>query len=251
MRGTAEDTQPGRDRRRFIPAHAGNGARSLRSSSAKPVHPRACGERRGSPSGRSSEAGSSPRMRGTEGQRAQVLLFPRFIPAHAGNGAPFRIHPHTSPVHPRACGERVRVMPRTWCSSGSSPRMRGNGRRPGRRQRVRPVHPRACEERSAKSNDIGVEVGSSPRMRGTALRHRIGSSPQRFIPAHAGNGAPARGRRSRTAVHPRACGERAMKRNTSTNAVGSSPRMRGTAAGSQGAGKQRRFIPAHAGNGRR
>ena len=58
----------------------------------------------------------------------------------------------------------------------------------------------------------------------------------RFIPAHAGNSP----RRNQRAVHPRACGEQ-----HAIMAIGSSPRMRGTARPSETRGS---FIPAHAGN---
>ena len=85
MRGTR-----GRRRRtdpvpRFIPAHAGNTFITRGTKWICTVHPRACGEHeRHSPRSIISY-GSSPRMRGTLGDRDVLLIDRRFIPAHAGN----------------------------------------------------------------------------------------------------------------------------------------------------------------------
>ena len=90
----------------FIPARAGNGDAPKESYRDKPVHPRACGERklanaatseqRGSsracgerdclPKKKLKEVGSSPRVRGTADRLSHWVRFGRFIPARAGNG---------------------------------------------------------------------------------------------------------------------------------------------------------------------
>ena len=251
---------------RFIPARAGNGkqpADSRRSGSS----PRVRGtEPAGSrPTSRGSSprvrgtvfardftsiAGSSPRVRGT-GSSVETA---RFIPARAGNGAP-GARRHTSPVHPRACGERPERGHDYWRSS---------------------VHPRACGERASK--ETAISIGSSPRVRGTAEREgcacgergfdgssprvrgtELNSSPRAgngtasgFIPARAGNGIPIRrcrvARRSGSSPRVRGTGLIAHVGRSATD--GSSPRVRGTGRIHPTLRSPAlRFIPARAGNG--
>ena len=91
-------------------------------------------------------------------------------------------------------------------------------------------------------------TGSSPRVRGTPYQRHRGGRPGRFIPACAGNAAPAATRRWRTPVHPRVCGERHTSSSGSGSAIGSSPRVRGTPSGIRSWMGRGRFIPACAGN---
>ena len=88
-------------------------------------------------------------------------------------------------------------------------------------------------------------------MRGTGAAS--GQSPHscRFIPARAGNGRPRATPHKAQAVHPRACGERSSSRPRTRHQHGSSPRMRGTVLPHELNETVARFIPAHAGNGRR
>ena len=153
----------------------------------------------------------------------------RFIPAPAGNGSPRRRRPRRTPVHPRACGERLVDVQTTDQLAGSSPRLRGTGHDLEPAQVVprfipapagngavdvfgahsRAVHPRACGERATPACAGPHTAGSSPRLRGTGMRASgsvIGGG--RFIPAPAGNGV---------------C--RPVPRN---GPAGSSPRLRGT-----------------------
>ncbi len=71
---------------------------------------------------------------------------------------------------------------------------------------------------------------------------------KRFIPARAGNRGPQHRHPRHPAVHPRACGEQPPSGSRRHNARGSSPRVRGTAAGRLGLCRSARFIPARAGN---
>ena len=93
---------------------------------------------------------------------------------------------------------------------------------------------------------------SSPRIR--TARCRTASSPrssegrQRFIPARAGNTPPKTGRQFAQSVHPRAGGEHRSRSRVAAASDGSSPRGRGTRAGSGRHGRPSRFIPARAGN---
>ena len=125
VRGTPLDQAGPRDRRRFIPACAGNANTSQTSASGLAVHPRVCGERIGAGRMILPSSGSSPRVRGTPLQDWPSRPRHRFIPACAGNA----YHPHSpissAPVHPRVCGERLSQQGAQPLLAGSSPRVRG------------------------------------------------------------------------------------------------------------------------------
>ncbi len=114
---------------RFIPARAGNILYSPRSSRTRAVHPRTCGEHRGSRVRRSPWIGSSPHVRGTCKRFNIVSHSSRFIPARAGNISVMTIMQPAKAVHPRTCGEHFRA---SWASAvliGSSPHVRGTSRK--------------------------------------------------------------------------------------------------------------------------
>ena len=232
------------------------------------VHPRASGERRPASSARRSAAGSSPRERGTLGQRSGPCPSIRFIPARAGNARRTCRTTRREPVHPRASGERAIAPLCHFLQSGSSPRERGThqgaadrGRRsrfiparagnaaaPTRIPRRTPVHPRASGERSLRSRTCAGLPGSSPRERGTRNRHQRRDGDHRFIPARAGNAGEAHRAAAGSPVHPRASGERFISTVRWTKMSGSSPRERGTPRWRRWRSWFRRFIPARAGN---
>ena len=268
LRGTPETACTKRTAFRFIPAPAGNARGRPRSPKPRAVHPRACGERPGARRWRRTGSGSSPRLRGTLVKRLMIVEIIRFIPAPAGNAAQFARPRARRAVHPRACGERCGKVSRLGFKSGSSPRLRGT-RIPvfpvygeerfipapaGNATICRPkgnssaVHPRACGERIVNRTRSGQRVGSSPRLRGTRSLGGGRSSCERFIPAPAGNARATLMREFSNAVHPRACGERRLKRCRLPGEVGSSPRLRGTPARTAAPGQTNRFIPAPAGN---
>ena len=110
------------------------------------------------------------------------------------------------------------------------------------------VHPRACGEHCGMFARRHAMRGSSPRMRGTPLRKRVTFTFCRFIPAHAGNTLQQPAARRSLSVHPRACGEHFVGETGSRQAIGSSPRMRGTPSLPAARMTTSRFIPAHAGN---
>ena len=172
------------------------------------------------------------------------------------------------PVHPRACGEQLRIGSRASLNGGSSPRLRGTAssaeasrcqRRfipapAGNRSCVfvkqfsRPVHPRACGEQNPSECNPLPRTGSSPRLRGTAPHGPFKRFGIRFIPAPAGNRIDRMTRAYLQAVHPRACGEQNAHQRASNTDVGSSPRLRGTVSFSRLRCLYGRFIPAPAGN---
>ena len=106
MRGTVRENDDPAVLRRFIPAHAGNsrseGSRMRRCA----VHPRACGEQQPPVEKAALDAGSSPRMRGTDLSQLAFHRLTRFIPAHAGNSSRPSSALSRASVHPRACGEQ-------------------------------------------------------------------------------------------------------------------------------------------------
>ncbi len=111
-----------------------------------------------------------------------------------------------------------------------------------------PVHPRACGERLPEHSARLERDGSSPRLRGTRCQNRIASRGRRFIPAPAGNARSASAAPRPPPVHPRACGERSSALKSTPQAIGSSPRLRGTRPSARARLQHQRFIPAPAGN---
>ena len=206
MRGKRPPQPLDRDRRGFIPAHAGKTSPSAISRRADAVHPRACGENHGTWSRVSAVNGSSPRMRGKHVSVLAAQSARRFIPAHAGKTVSPWTRRDCGWVHPRACGENDPPANPPLPYAGSSPRMRGkrdfvNGdadalgfipahagktARPTRSWGGRRVHPRACGENLLLNAAAEASAGSSPRMRGKLQLWRGAGIRAGFIPAHAG-----------------------------------------------------------------
>ena len=194
--------------------------------------------------------GSSPRGRGTPEDAQQC-----------GRHRP-------SPVHPRVGGEHSNLNSSDILLNGSSPRGRGtliDGDQRRRQDRfipawagntlqcgsgcpVAPVHPRVGGEHTAIAKNTVCISGSSPRGRGTRQCSRAAGTAIRFIPAWAGNTSPSMRRGRYSPVHPRVGGEHRHIFTTHKGLDGSSPRGRGTLADPDGSGRNRRFIPAWAGN---
>ena len=125
VRGTHEVVARRRLPDRFIPACAGNAARSHHQGGPLPVHPRVCGERPDSPIRQNVDIGSSPRVRGTLVSGGNELALQRFIPACAGNAGVLHLRYGRRTVHPRVCGERLARLGAEVDVYGSSPRVRG------------------------------------------------------------------------------------------------------------------------------
>ena len=127
LRGTDPKIRGGSVHRRFIPAPAGNSEPVRPSVTVRSVHPRACGEQFYAFKGWVTEAGSSPRLRGTASAAIDDDRSARFIPAPAGNSPARRRSLRVPSVHPRACGEQSSRRDARFCFDGSSPRLRGTG----------------------------------------------------------------------------------------------------------------------------
>ena len=132
--------------------------------------------------------------------------------------------------------------------AGSSPRVRGTPPAPCPASAPATVHPRGCGERLRPAARMRSSAGSSPRVRGTRAWQRSFLTSLRFIPAGAGNAARHHPTNQANPVHPRGCGEHAIKQPRCSAISGSSPRVRGTQRHRHAGLLQRRFIPAGAGN---
>ena len=110
----------------------------------------------------------------------------RITPAHAGTTPLPQGRRHTSPDHPRACGDYIFTFYSYIGAPGSPPRMRGlllsakcqtllkritpahagtTSLRRGREKR-QGDHPRACGDYSGGGMEKSTRKGSPPRMRG-------------------------------------------------------------------------------------
>ena len=176
--------------------------------------------------------------------------------------------PSMMSVHPRWRGEHYGFLHRYTTAHGSSPLARGtptDGDYQSMETRFIPagagntcadsrgwspstVHPRWRGEHVIVGNLGYITTGSSPLARGTLHRAEPHRRALRFIPAGAGNTAPALSRRPGFSVHPRWRGEHVEPCAQRRQEGGSSPLARGTPAGGVGQGRRQRFIPAGAGN---
>ncbi len=152
------------------------------------------------------------------------------------------------PVHPRACGEHIdtSVMPPDCV--GSSPRLRGTYPTAAQALPARRFIPAPAGNIQPQLPRRGDPPGSSPRLRGTSACSPAQRRSPRFIPAPAGNIRRTTRTRSRTSVHPRACGEHVLTSGLFPTSSGSSPRLRGTFGDVDSRRLHARFIPAPAGN---
>ena len=189
-RGTLGGLVPPKERRRFIPACAGNTRDQIRGVAGMTVHPRVRGEHLDHSDPRLTATGSSPRARGTHLRTSTIAGCQRFIPACA-----------------RVRGEHASASICSDTLAGSSPRARGTqpDRPPDpRRGRFIPacagntsaprspragatVHPRVRGEHGTSIATNPTANGSSPRVRGTRSDGARRRDRERFIPACAGN----------------------------------------------------------------
>ena len=126
------------------------------------------------------------------------------------------------------CGEKRPELSATKSTKGSSPRVRGKGKRNARFRdpvgiipacagksptirlfrKVDLDHPRVCGEKFQPHNHRNARPGSSPRVRG-----KVGAALQemmlgRIIPACAGKSPDLTRTKPRMWDHPRVCGEK-------------------------------------------
>ncbi len=215
-----------KDRKRSIPAGAGEpGSGSARGRGAR-VDPRGSG---GARSARWSGGwwwGRSPRERGSRGRNRRSRHSSRSIPAGAGEPSdgqpcdgPARVDPRgsggarlpgfvTCAIVGRSPRERgsLRISAHFACDPGSIPAGAGE---PARRQihaGAVQVDPRGSGGASITTPPLPVRAGRSPRERGSPLSGAAAGPGRGSIPAGAGEPTSCAGRRWRYGVDPRGSG---------------------------------------------
>ena len=186
-------------------------------------------------------------MRGALCRTTGARTGTRIIPADAGSTTDDDRRRFSGLDHPRGCGEHHSESPGLRCPLGSSPRMRGAQFLNPRillRIRIIPAdagstrttrweipqckdHPRGCGEHICRYSSVLASDGSSPRMRGAHAEETVHGAEAGIIPADAGSTRHSLHCPSGRQDHPRGCGEHLFSSVTTSNAMGSSPRMRG------------------------
>ena len=253
-----------------IPACAGKPARDALGRRARWVHPRVCGEASISSYPPPVMPGPSPRVRGSLRGRATAPWCSGSIPACAGKPPGRSADGSALGVHPRVCGEALGRPPLRGSGAGPSPRVRGS-RRPGAERAGRPgsipacagkpapwscrrdgrrVHPRVCGEAPRTCPRRRPGWGPSPRVRGSLPPELRGGLVRGSIPACAGKPHPRRSTPCASRVHPRVCGEAPAGLGDTYQAMGPSPRVRGSPRDRDRCSARRGSIPACAGKPR-
>ena len=110
-----------------------------------------------------------------------------------------------------------------------------------------PDHPRACGANPFSGLAVALIAGSSPRVRGKPRFGRAESVVLRIIPARAGQTRFLKPDTVMMSDHPRACGANSLFVFLFFLLFGSSPRVRGKLGIGDIRRRQRRIIPARAG----
>ena len=165
-------------------------------------------------------------------------------------------HPGSGTTSSRREGSSPRVrgtpgVPSADCTArGIIPACAGNTLRDLCQPSTKRDHPRVCGEHPPFLRKIASSPGSSPRVRGTRGRVRGGRGARGIIPACAGNTRQASRPILRDRDHPRVCGEHSFALGLRFDALGSSPRVRGTPTIGAEPQHLSGIIPACAGNTR-
>ena len=195
----------------ITPAHAGKRNGQSPTMLLRRDHPRVCGEKNAILSGRKTEPGSPPRMRGKAAKCSSTCPALGITPAYAGKRKASGRHQHCGEDHPRVCGEKKRTVADNVAPQGSPPRMRGKaslaqieecndgitpayaGKRKasGRHQHCGEDHPRVCGEKKRTVADNVAPQGSPPRMRGKERYFVWQEDGTGITPAYAGKRPPA------------------------------------------------------------
>ena len=234
MRGKVEPVVAATAPPGITPAHAGKSRRRCRRRYRPRDHPRACGEKQAGDFLHQKNSGSPPRMRGKAKAHLITRLALGITPAHAGKRSCCACRRPVVGDHPRACGEKAGRIMFNGQKKGSPPRMRGKGKigildfaeggitpaHAGKslsgmiRTREKKDHPRACGEKSFPAPIQSGKKGSPPRMRGKVLNLDDYLIRHGITPAHAGKRHPFGGALFFNWDHPRACGEKSIKKTT-------------------------------------
>ena len=216
------------------------------------------------------DMGLSPRVRGNRQRRQSYRPATRSIPACAGEPRSFCAILRASGVYPRVCGGTYVATVGPPPKTGLSPRVRGNpavllaallgGRsipacagEPWRKRfaaGLALVYPRVCGGTRACGSASILGKGLSPRVRGNPAVLLAALLGGRSIPACAGEPWRKRFAAGLALVYPRVCGGTPYDTDDNRNANGLSPRVRGNRRRQHRSGRQKRSIPACAGEPR-
>ena len=250
-----------------IPASAGE-PRSCSGGKREPgVHPRERGGAEAVCSSMVRASGPSPRARGSPGRGGRRAPVGGSIPASAGEPRTGLSLEEAQRVHPRERGGAGRTVGMSLDEMGPSPRARGS-RCLSLARRTRPgsipasagepwsppgsaspsgVHPR---ERGGALGAGGARTGvqgPSPRARGSLRWHGRTRRGHGSIPASAGEPSSRRTAPRASRVHPRERGGALYLTPAWHDAVGPSPRARGSQRRAQEQADRLGSIPASAG----
>ena len=110
---------------RITPAYAGKSFRKTAVRHAIKDHPRLCGEKISTVSGKMGVTGSPPPMRGKGHFCPSSFSSSRITPAYAGKRPKDGTAKKADWDHPRLCGEKLKQMFLDQINTGSPPPMRG------------------------------------------------------------------------------------------------------------------------------
>ena len=171
----------------IIPACAGNRVKTTLYCCLIGDHPRVCGEQCLRPRSSYIAPGSSPRVRGTDGDEVEYEDTKWIIPACAGNSfCAVNCNVWYKGSSPRVRGT-VRGAFEKWLVGGIIPACAGNRIKSRGRDPLPGDHPRVCGEQGLDMKKLNTLVGSSPRVRGTAQCNNLATRCVGIIPACAGN----------------------------------------------------------------
>ena len=191
---------------RSIPACAGEPPCAYRSAQTSQVYPRVCGGTKRCAAITAGARGLSPRVRGNPVLSFRPATPKRSIPACAGEPIDGGGAGKGFEVYPRVCGGTITSRYKSGCSTGLSPRVRGNPVKPGNvaaPPRSIPacagepaamdvaaakvsVYPRVCGGTLGDLTLLLASVGLSPRVRGNLDKCTACGQSRRSIPACAG-----------------------------------------------------------------
>ena len=189
VRGKRPHPTIGKQRRRSIPACAGETCRLLSLACRLGVYPRVCGGNGNQPPVIKSTGGLSPRVRGKRCRGRHSSPAARSIPACAGKPVQFYPHNHVQGSIPACAGETA-------------------GRDVGAADAA--VYPRVCGGNSVHCSITHRSRGLSPRVRGKQLVLYLEELQLGSIPACAGETAVRQSGIPSWRVYPRVCGGNAL-----------------------------------------
>ena len=191
--------------------------------------------------------GSPPHVRGKAIAQGLPLVPSGITPACAGKRCRLRSWRLRFWDHPRMCGEKEHPQADYGMQEGSPPHVRGKaisnivedenlgitpacaGKRFLRRAKARRFwdHPRMCGEKMRFWQQILLHWGSPPHVRGKAKYNKNKNGIYGITPACAGKSWKAPSCIGRIRDHPRMCGEKLPRLQSTENRLGSPPHVRG------------------------